>query len=117
MAKSRVYLARVGSPFKPDDAQQIGEFIYHLDDRSTPNILKHIRRNKSDPIAKYIEWDDKIASEQFRLHQVRNIVNHIEIKIESLGDGRPIRMFHSIKLPDRQERVYLDYETIASGKF
>lgn len=117
MKEKRVYLARVGAPFKGNDAQPIGEFVYNLKGSSTDEILSNIKKNKSHTIANYIEWDDKLASEQFRLQQVRNIVNHIEVKIEVLGDGRPIRMFHSIKIPERQDRVYMDYEAVASEDF
>lgn len=117
MNQKKVYLPRIGAPFKENDAQTIGEFVYKLKGSSTAEILSNIKKNKSHTIANYIEWDDKLASEQFRLQQVRNIVNHIEIKIETLGDGRPIRMFHSIKIPEQQKRVYMDYETMASQEF
>lgn len=105
----KVFVARIGSPFKKEHAQKIGEFIDRISDKSTKNILREIRKNKKHTIYSYIEWDDKKASELFRLQQVRNIVNHIEVEIVEVGNGKPIRAFYSISSDEIGEEVkYVD---------
>jgi hypothetical protein len=102
MKQKAKYSARIGAPFKKEDAQEIGEFIEQNKGKTTEELLEEIRKAKKNIIYSYIEWDDKKASEQYRLHQVRNIVNHIEIEIISLGKKEPtilevpIRAFPSV---------------------
>jgi len=96
MKKEKIYHARVGSPFKEKYAQTIGVFIGNCKDKTTKGILKQIRKNPKHIIHSLIEWKDKKASELFRLQQVRNIVNHIEIEIVGLNNKAPIRAFYSV---------------------
>jgi len=93
------YECRFGAPFKKKHTQQIGEFISSIKDRTTENILTEIRKHPKHIIFSYINWKDKMAAQQHRLQQVRNIVNHLEITIKRVGNSEPIRtsVFVSIK--------------------
>ena len=110
------YKARTGAPFKQEDAQEIGEFICEdCNGLTTEEILKKVKQNKKSVIHSYIEWDNKIASEAYRLQQVRNITNHIELRIVVVGSSKitpveenqeiSIRASHSIN-EDGVQRYY-----------
>lgn len=90
------YYARVRAPFKKKDVQNIGEFISNIENKTTKNILSEIKKQKDHVIHEYIEWDDEIASEKYRLQQVRNIVNHVEVKILKSTSSESVRAFHCI---------------------
>ena len=114
-AKGKIkYGARMGSPFKKEDAQAIGVFIENVPKKTPENILKEIEKHEGHPIYKYIEWDDDEASLQYRLHQVRNIVNHITIEVLGQDDRLPVRGFFSIKYVGDVEREYVSLETVFS---
>jgi len=119
----KVYKARVGSPFSQDDAQEVGEFIYErCDGKTTPEILEEVKKHPKSKIYSLIEWDDKKASELYRLERIRNIVNHIHIDIIRIGNSEPIvlsmpiRAFQSVHKIDTTtgmyegERVYVTAE-------
>ena len=112
------YLARNGAPFKVEDAQSIGEFIERNKDIGTKALLEVIKENKKEPIYQYIEWDDDQASYMFRLQQVRNIVNHIEIEIVETKNQEPIRAFYSVQqVDDSKDRVYVSMDTAFSSDY
>jgi hypothetical protein len=116
---TNMYVPRIGAPFREEDAQDIGEFIYVRNNgKTTEELLAAIENDKQSTIAKYIEWNDKKASRQYRLHQVRNIANHVEIEIIVTRLDEPssvpititTRAGHSINLDDA--RRYYDYHTV-----
>jgi len=116
--KQKVYGARKGAPFKKGDAQAIGEFIDSIDVKSSKKILARIKKNKKHIIHGLIEWDDTIAGEEFRLQQVRNIVNHVTIEIKEIGDGLPVRAFFSVTKQDNGENVvYVDLNQTFSDDY
>jgi len=114
----KVYGVRKGAPFKKGDAQAIGEFIDGIDVKSSKKILARIKKNKRHIIHGLIEWDDTIAGEEFRLQQVRNIVNHVTIEIKEIGDGLPVRAFFSVNKPDNGDTtVYVDLNQTFSDDY
>ena len=111
------YGARVGSPFKVEHAQKIGEFIEKIPVKSTENILNAIAIKKKHLLYNYIEWDDVRAGHEYRLQQVRNIVNHVTIEITETGDSLPIRAFYSvIPKDDSEQKVYVDLQMCFSNE-
>ena len=118
MSETKIYEARVGAPFKAEDAQPIGEFIEKHSGESTTKILEEIRRNPKHPIHNYIEWNDKKASEEYRLHQVRNIVNHITITIKNVNNDPPIRAFYNVKESSTTiGKIYVTLNTAMSEEY
>jgi hypothetical protein len=111
-----VYHARSGAPFKEDDAQDIGGFIRKCSGKQTEQILEEIKRNKDEVIYAYIEWDDKKASYQYRLHQVRNIINHIEVDIIRVGSSEPVRIRATYSVVDEGKSIYVDVEAAFTEK-
>lgn len=114
----KIFKAREGSPFKNEDAREIGEFFERYNGRTTRELLEIIRKNKNLKVYQYIEWDDKIASEQFRLYQVRNIINHIVVEIVGITNEPPLRLIFSVQeKPNETKKVHVTYETIFSNEF
>lgn len=94
---SKAYGTRPGAPFKKGHAQEIGEFIENISDRTPENILNAVAINKEHILYSYIEWDNKKAGYEYRLQQIRNIVNHITIETKKVGEDLPVRAFFSVK--------------------
>lgn len=118
MIKAGTYIARNGAPFKKKEAKDIGEFVYKIPDKSTEHILEEIKKYPKHIIHSYIEWNDKIASKQYRLQQVRNIVNHIEIVIRKEYSNKPIRAFVSVKQSkDTDKPTYIDVQTVFTDEY
>jgi hypothetical protein len=115
--KKIVFEARVGSPFKKEEAQAIGELISKIEEKSTENILAEIQKRPEHCAYKYIEWDDKKAGYKYRLSQVRNIVNHVVVNIVNIEDSIPIRAFFSVKESESTEPIYVDVETTFNDSY
>ena len=94
MAKK--FYPRTGSPFKKKHVQAIGMFIENINNKTSENILEHIKSSPDHVIHDYITWDDGVAAESYRLQQVRNIVNHIEVRIVDNGNSTPVRAFYAL---------------------
>lgn len=117
MKETKVYKAREGAPFRKDDVDEIGQFIYGIKERTTENVLNEIKKHSNEIIHFYIEWNDKKASHEYRLQQIRNIINHIEIEIVFHGETKPIRAFHSIKQEEGGKPIYVDVVTTFSDDY
>jgi hypothetical protein len=113
--QTKIYMARSGAPFKAEDAQEIGKFVESVQDKSTKGILEAVRKDRNCILHAYIEWDNKEAAEEFRLQQIRNIVNHITIEITQLGDGHPVRAFYSINDASHEDATYVNVESVFSN--
>jgi len=114
----KTYKAREGAPFRDEDAQAIGEFVEENEGKTTEELLESVRKNRKCVLYQYIEWDDKKASTLFRLHQVRNIVNHLVIEIEEVGSRVPVRAFFSVQQkPQIVGNVYVSLDTSFSTEF
>ena len=112
----QIYEARVGAPFKQEDAQAIGEFIENCRDKTTRGILESIKKHPEHPIYNLFEWDKNKAIELYLLQRVREIISHIEVKIISIGSEEPMSLslnisaFKSVQPIDNPERVYVSME-------
>ena len=112
----KVYTARIGSPFKQEDAQEIGEFIDKCKDKSTKGILEEVKRNPKSKMYSLFEWDKTKASELYQLQRVREIISHIEIEILRIGEQEPISLnvsvsaFKSVRPVNSEERVYVSFD-------
>ena len=114
----KIYEARDGSPFSADDAQEIGEFFEKHQGKSTEELLAAVKKNTNSAAYKYIEWDDGKAGQEFRLHQIRNIVNHITLKITEVGSRVPLRAFFSVRAsPQATENTYCSFEATFEDEY
>jgi len=112
----KVYKARVGAPFKQEDAQQIGEFIENCKDKTTRGILVEIKKNPKHKIYSLFEWNKTKAVELYLLQRVREIISHIEVEVVRIGEQEPmvlsvsVSAFKSVLPVNSEERVYASFD-------
>jgi len=112
----KIYEARIGAPFRKEDAQEIGEFVENCKDKTTRGILEEIKKHPESKIHSYFEWDKNKAVELYQLQRVREIISHIEVNIISIGNKEPINLnvsisaFKSVQPVNSEERVYAPAE-------
>lgn len=117
MTKVGTYVARKGAPFRNEHVGAIGRFIENISEKSTENILQEIKSHPNHIIHSYIEWDDTIASQKYRIQQVRNIVNHIEIVVKQKYSEEPVRVYLSVKPTEDSAPRYMNIKAIFSDQY
>jgi len=112
--ETQEYIARQGAPFKDGEAQVIGEYISKF--KTPAEILDDTKTNSASPIKEYLNWDDTLAAEEYRLQQIKNIVNHIEVRIVySGGESKTFdRAFEYVS--DSEGRQYIPIQTALSNE-
>lgn len=106
-----------GGIVKAEDVQAVGEYIDTIGLKDPKIILRHAKEDKDCPLNKYLDWDNKSAGEKWRLWQIRNIINHLEIKIVYEGKRTPIKAFYSISEVDEGKRYVRQDEAMATGSW
>lgn len=88
------------------DANKVGRELEIIEGREelTREAVVEYAKNKNSELHKCFEWDDKIASEKYRLFQATNILTSISIVYEE-EPKRATRMFVNIR-NDNNERKY-----------
>lgn len=121
MEITTIYVASTGAPFGAEKAQAYGECLANIEEKKgilTPTIVIQEAKKKKSVMHDYFEWDDSIAGPKYRIHQARQLMNHIEVEIINNGDKEPerIKMFHNIQIiDDSKDRAYLSLSTIISS--
>lgn len=107
------YQWRRGS-FVSGDAQAAGEVCSMLERRGelTPQALVDESRSEDAPLHGMFEWDDRVAAEQYRQVQARQIIQSIEVV--AVGDSKPVKAFVSLRVAG-QERRYESTEVALSN--
>ena len=94
------YRAAPGAMFNDDEAQKLGEFIQQFSDQHggvNPKDLLAIA--EGTVLGRQLEWDDEIAANKHRLHEIYTTLGHIEVKVIAPdGSERFHRAFHPIKI-------------------
>lgn len=106
----KIYEISEGGIVKKKDAQIVGEYIESIGVKNPRVILSHAKKDKCCPLNKYLDWNDKVAGDKWRLHQIRNIVNHLEVFIVYEGNTEPVKAYYSIKDFDKAEPEYVNQE-------
>lgn len=93
--KKREYKAAAGANFPAKKAQAIGEAIERIGDSVTP--VEVLNAAKSSTVLKPLfQWDNKKAADSWRLHQARNILNHLNVVVVMPnGEKREMKAFYS----------------------
>ena len=106
---NKKYKARVGAKFNNKEAKVIGEIIDKIRDNEghvTPMDILNSAKSKKSPINKYFNWNDLDASEQYRLQQAKDLVNHVVEIVVVAGEKTEKRSFFNVSVPDKG-RVYV----------
>jgi len=103
------YKARVGASFNNKEAQIIGEEITNLKNGQghfTAKKMVESAKNKNSPLHEFFEWSNKKASENFRLHQARDIISHIVEIVVIEKEQHQQRSFFNVSIPNKG-KVYV----------
>ena len=94
------YKAAPGAMFNDEEAQELGEFIQQFSDENggvNPKDLLAVA--KGTILGEQLEWDDVIAANKHRLHEIYTTLGHIEVKVTAPdGSEKFYRAFHPIKI-------------------
>ncbi len=109
----KVFTARVGAPFKNDQAQVVGESLDEIRKKfggflKSKDIVDEASKKKS-PLHEHFEWDDTNCGIEYRLQQARNITNHIVERV--VVDGNPVEQRSFVHVVNEEsERVYVSLQ-------
>lgn len=83
--------------FHGADAQAVYQEIIEIGESATPKQILDKARSKKTELHKCFTWDDKIASEKWRLQEARSVVTHLIIKeIDNQKVETPVRLLHKV---------------------
>ena len=81
--------------FKGVDANKVGDEIDSIGEEVTPEQIVEKARDENTELHKCFEWDDRIASEKYRVIQARTVVRMLVIKEEEpVTERPPIRVYY-----------------------
>jgi hypothetical protein len=117
------FRAKEGRSLSQEAAEEIGPEIHALMEQSekselTPQgFLDWVRSNPGSASHKHFDWDDTIAARRWRVHQARNIINSVEVKIIDNRDPSDfVPAFVNVITPKNDEgeatRAYSPFEVI-----
>ncbi len=113
------YEARTGSPFKKGQAQIYGERLGYIAGKNkgkiTPISVVRDGKSISSPFYNYFEWNNKKASDQYRLQQARNLINHIIEVVVIEGKPSKQRSFFNVR-NGGGKTVYVSLKTAVTNK-
>jgi len=98
-------------------ARELGR-IYKKNGILTVNNVLREAKNKKSPLYDYYDWNDKSASQKWREHQTRILINTVEIIVEN----KKIPKYEMIKVEVKNNRNYKvvkgykDYYDIVSNE-
>ena len=93
------------------DANKVGQELEKINEITAENVLKYAKAHTKSEIYKAFEWDDAIASENWRKHQASILITNISVIIiedEERKNAVPIRAF----VQPTTQRVYEPIEVV-----
>lgn len=93
------------------NAQKVGEELETISDITNKNVLEYARKNKKSELHKCFEWDDKIASEKYRLNQANYIITSISFVIQE-EPLKKQKIYYSIKTEDENVSKFKNIKNI-----
>lgn len=87
------------------DPKVAGERLFKLtkqaQNKLTPHIVVEDARPPHSPLHAAFEWDDRIAGEEYRLYQARNLIRNLRVIVEqSATPETPKRVFVHVALQE-----------------
>ena len=111
------YYTKSGGYVMEQDQQKVGEFLFEkCSGLQTKQILEIVKKEKQhNPLYRYINWNNNKAGELWRLHQIRNIVNHFEIEIISEKDSIPRNIKLMYNVQEGNKNIYVNYDDLLNN--
>jgi len=90
------------------DAQAVGEVCERLETegRLTPEDLLEESRDDEAPLHDYIEWDDSVAAEKYRVRQCAHVIRSIITVVEHKESEIVTKAFVSLHEPGGTKETY-----------
>jgi hypothetical protein len=85
------------------DAQKFGECVEKFGDNLKPRDVVDAAKSPDSPIHDFFEWNDKKASEKYRLHQARHYLSHLEVVID-VKSGATQKAYFNVEIGVNNER-------------
>ena len=85
-------------------AQKVGEELEQIEKQdaiSSKNVLTYARQNKDSELYKCFEWNDRIASEKYRLIQASTIISSISFVISEEPLEKQ-KIYYKIKTDEKE---------------
>lgn len=95
-------------------AKAYGEELQKIQEENGTLIARDVldkAKDKNNPLHEYFVWDNSVASEKWRMHQARLLINSIEIVVSYNGKGTTQKAFFNVRVP-----VGEDYEGTSETK-
>lgn len=114
-------MAAPGAPFSEKKVQAYGECLSEIEKKEgvlTPSIVVDKAKKKRSVIHDYFEWDNSEAGAKYRMHQARQLMNHIEVEIIDNGnkENKTIKMFHNIQVVEAsKDRGYISLSAVVNS--
>jgi hypothetical protein len=113
--RKKLYLATKGAQFDKSRVQEFGEALEQI--QRTHGLVKpeqvvEYAADPDNPLHDCFEWDDTEAATRWRIHQARNLINHIEIDLQAPDGYDSAPAFVNVTLVGEEPvRGYIDIET------
>lgn len=81
----------------------------------TPALVVDAARPKDHPLHNRFEWDNRVAGEEWRRHQARNLIRSVRVPYadEGTADERSVRQYVAV----RRDTTYEPIEEVAENPF
>lgn len=112
----REFKASRGAPFSEKKAQVYGEYVDELKEKRggavRPVDVVKAAYDAHSVLHGYFEWDDELAGAKYRIHQARQLLNHLTVVIKTNGDERDQKAYLNVSLitEDSVEPIYVTVE-------
>lgn len=76
--------------------------IYDQNNSLTPALVVEVASNPSHPLHDRFEWDDEKAGDKYRLHQARQLIRSVKIRVideEDPGKNYEVRAYQAVRQP------------------
>lgn len=90
-----IYRATAGAGFNHKQAQVIGSELEKLGNFSPRDVLD-VAKEPDSPLHLHFTWDDEKAGESWRIHEARQLVNHITVLVSVDGQKQEAKAFYSV---------------------
>jgi hypothetical protein len=94
------------------DPTTVGEYLYKHFPKGDfiPKEVVDLARDPKSPIHSYFQWDDKKASELYRIGEARRLIGCLFVQVET---GDKVRAYESVKLSVQSNASYMNTADIA----
>lgn len=109
------YKFRDNSPYKNENAQEVGEFLEKSFKNEMPSRKEvlELAKNPKSVIHKYFDWDDKTAAQKYRLNQAGSLIAALYIE---MADGNEMRAYEKVFIQELDESHYCSIGKVSESE-